>query len=545
MKILTFVKKNLIIIVSGGIFLIWMLFLIITSINSSLNPKFYDVLNQVDVSDQYTIETPGGRYIWEPFAALNFLFVNNITAIVIVFVLAYVLFRILYLLFSRFIFKDSQKLKTIAPFIRKVVNFYPKYFGWLFLVGFAIVGISYLAGGFLWANNIFMDVLQVFIIIWTVVYIAKIFHVALYFFSKKAKLRVRPQQRWKSLSKKDKKYWKHKIPAVISREFRYSLFALATMALLLTNSLTIHYPTQTIRPLNSGPDEFLCDFHCHTLVSDGWITVQERIDWYVEQGIDIIALTDHENTLGVQQAREYAVSKGYDITILYGQEFTYYEPYIHLNIFGLEKVYVPESLEGYPGDPWGQDRYPNQMNLTDMITDVHANGGWVIVNHYKYDPGDDAPYTYQQLMDWGVDGFEIVNGGYRYGEARDFCVSNSLICVASTDEHLNGEINTFTRIKLADPNNRTVDAVFNALKNHSTTQCVDIEKYEDKIKFPEWASDLDFIEDFSNYFLSIDPLQSLSWMLWSFGGFILLIAIFNWLKKLKVGKIESKIEVDP
>ena len=60
------------------------------------------------------------------------------------------------------------------------------------------------------------------------------------------------------------------------------------------------------------------DLHIHTLESDGSLSVVDVIQEAVNQGIDILALTDHETTKGVQEAIE--LSQQYNFRIIPGLE---------------------------------------------------------------------------------------------------------------------------------------------------------------------------------------------------------------------------------
>ncbi|GAI69799.1 unnamed protein product, partial [marine sediment metagenome] len=197
-----------------------------------------------------------------------------------------------------------------------------------------------------------------------------------------------------------------KITANLKKEFVY--FAGILLLLLGSNVilLSIQFPTHKIIPITPlDDDEFLFDFHVHTTFSDGWLTPEERVLWYIEHGISGAAFSDHDNIRGALAAREFVEKNGLDFTVWIAEEWTNHEPdpEIHMNYFGIEEELVP--LESYtPGGP-------EAMNASDLISYVKANGGFITVNHYNYVDGSGAPHTLEQLRDWGVDGFEIINSG--------------------------------------------------------------------------------------------------------------------------------------
>jgi predicted metal-dependent phosphoesterase TrpH len=67
----------------------------------------------------------------------------------------------------------------------------------------------------------------------------------------------------------------------------------------------------------------LADLHLHTLASDGLLSaidVVDRIERTTE--LDLIAITDHDETSAALEAREYSVRRGYRVQIVPGVEVT-------------------------------------------------------------------------------------------------------------------------------------------------------------------------------------------------------------------------------
>ena len=294
-------------------------------------------------------------------------------------------------------------------------------------------------------------------------------------------------------------------------------------------------PHQIIPETSLDDDEFLIDFHVHTIYSDGWLTPEERVMWYIEQGIDAAFFTDHDNIRGYHIAKQFVEEAGLDFEVLIGEEWTDHENDIHMNYFGISKEIVP--LESYTVGG------PSAMNASDLITYVKSHGGYITVNHYNYDPNPEGgysvpygvPYTLEQLRDWGVDGFEIVNSGSyqgKYEMIRQFCITNNLIMMGGSDIHTNEDLNTFVRLRLTDPTNFTVANIFNNLKNN-THDVIAVEFYPKVLDFPDDMNDLGFyvFEEFANYILNLDTFQGLSWIIWSLVIFITFLIGYRKLKK--------------
>ncbi|GAG97584.1 unnamed protein product, partial [marine sediment metagenome] len=138
------------------------------------------------------------------------------------------------------------------------------------------------------------------------------------------------------------------------------------------------FPTQKIEG-NLDSDEFLFDFHGHTTMSDGWITPEQRVMWYIEHGIDGAAFTDHDNIRGAIIAQNYVEINGLDFVVWIGAEWTDNERDVHMNYYGLEE----EIVAPMSATPLGTTL---ALNASEMITYVKSRGGYVIVNHYNYDP---------------------------------------------------------------------------------------------------------------------------------------------------------------
>ena len=66
------------------------------------------------------------------------------------------------------------------------------------------------------------------------------------------------------------------------------------------------------------------DLHCHSTASDGSLSPESLIARAVEQGVDVLALTDHDGTEGIAQAQQAALNTtlsvipGVEISVTWG-----------------------------------------------------------------------------------------------------------------------------------------------------------------------------------------------------------------------------------
>lgn len=79
------------------------------------------------------------------------------------------------------------------------------------------------------------------------------------------------------------------------------------------------------------------DLHCHSSISDGTLSPQEIVIRAHQQGVNVLALTDHDTIAGLSQARTQAEHLG--ISLINGVEiFTSWENYsIHIVGLGFDE----------------------------------------------------------------------------------------------------------------------------------------------------------------------------------------------------------------
>ncbi|MFX0098905.1 MAG: PHP domain-containing protein [Candidatus Hodarchaeota archaeon] len=535
MSILTKLKNNLSFIIPSIFFGIWLIFLLVMNSYSSREVIFYNALPSTqDVSTQYSSEIPLIRYLFEPFTGLVLFSKHSENSIYGLLVLL-VIIRVVFLLIEKVLLRRSQKKEVILDFVRNTMNFLWKYLGLALAILVIVIFSSYYMEGERFVDNIYKTGLQVIVYVGFIILAIKIFINVFIIFKPGVKLRVKPRKRWKSLSKKSPRYWAHQVPHVIGRELRYAISTVLIVAAILVNGMTVRVPLHEINT-TLGDGEILLDMHVHTIYSDGWLDPEERVDWYIDHGIKAAAFTDHHAIEGALIARDYVRRKNLAFTVIIGQEYT---TNIHCNIYGIEEVIVPIDKA---------DEYPDAkaMSVSDMIQYVKANGGYVTVNHYTTNAS--APYKYDDLLSWGIDGFEIVNGpNERTSEIRDFCIANNLAALAGSDTHGNEELDAFMKVKLNTTQGFTLNELFTELKKN-THDCIYIKLKQNRITIPESMEDIiaefEIAKDFFNYMLNLDDVQYLSWILWSAGIYAALFFGILKLKRMKLEKLKEKIVVD-
>jgi UDP-N-acetylglucosamine:LPS N-acetylglucosamine transferase len=175
---------------------------------------------------------------------------------------------------------------------------------------------------------------------------------------------------------------------------------------------------------SSRPQMLLCDFHIHTNYSDGKLSVPEVVDFYGHHGFDCICITDHladprrligklvrlsNLVLGpnqleeyfevVEQARQRAWRK-YRMLVLTGIEFN-------------KDGYTKKSSAHLLGLDLKSPIRPD-LDLTDTITEIHAQGGLAVASHphvMKSHWGKNTLHLWQNQETFAplLDAWEIAN----------------------------------------------------------------------------------------------------------------------------------------
>lgn len=120
-------------------------------------------------------------------------------------------------------------------------------------------------------------------------------------------------------------------------------------------------------PEVAGPDVTLgatlgrADIHVHTLASDGIDSVDAMLASAVANGLDVLAITDHERIDAAVAAHHIALANGLPIQVIVGEEITTRNGHL-LALFLKRRI-----------RPWG--------SMRDSIARVHDQGGIAIVAH--------------------------------------------------------------------------------------------------------------------------------------------------------------------
>lgn len=175
-----------------------------------------------------------------------------------------------------------------------------------------------------------------------------------------------------------------------------------------------------------------CDFHTHTVFSDGNVWPAIRIQEAFKEGLDVISITDHyeylphKNDVNIDFSRSYEIAsplaEQLNILLVPGGEITRNEPQGHHNAIFLTDigaVSVPDSVES--------------------IRVAASQGAFIFWNHPGWkNPGKRAIWSAAQdtIFNNGLlNGIEVVNGHDYYPNAHAWCIEKGLTMMANSDIH--------------------------------------------------------------------------------------------------------------
>ena len=186
-------------------------------------------------------------------------------------------------------------------------------------------------------------------------------------------------------------------------------------------------------PNIKGYETLKCDFHMHTVFSDGtvWPTVRVHEAW--REGLDAIAITDHieyrphSKDIVADHNRSFDIaeplSKQMDIILVKGAEITRGMPPGHLNALFITNANLLE-----------------RDDVFEAIKEARDQGAFLIWNHpgWKAQQPDSTLWwdEHTRLLENNMmHGIEVYNSDSYYPEALDWANEKKLTMFANSDVH--------------------------------------------------------------------------------------------------------------
>ncbi len=181
-----------------------------------------------------------------------------------------------------------------------------------------------------------------------------------------------------------------------------------------------------------GYQTLKCDFHIHTVFSDGsvWPTVRVEEAW--REGLDVISITDHieyqphKGDIPTNHNRSYELAKpvadAMDIMLIRGVEITRGMPPGHLNA-----IFIRDAA---PLDT---------PDWRDALKTAADQGAFIFYNHPNFHHPEGKQQwvpEHDELVKAGhLHGVEVVNGPDYYNEVHGWCLERKLTMISNTDIH--------------------------------------------------------------------------------------------------------------
>ncbi len=188
--------------------------------------------------------------------------------------------------------------------------------------------------------------------------------------------------------------------------------------------------TEIAIPNIPGYQTLKCDFHIHTIFSDGKVWPDIRVHEAWQHGLDALAITDHieyrpnKDILKGDLNESYKIAKkaadGIGFIVIKGTEITRGKPIGHLNALFVNDV-IPMDV----ADP------------LDAINEARKQGAFIMWNHPGWPDDKSTIYpVHEQLVQEGkIDGVEVYNSTEYYPVIFDYAAANQLAFMANSDIH--------------------------------------------------------------------------------------------------------------
>jgi len=206
---------------------------------------------------------------------------------------------------------------------------------------------------------------------------------------------------------------------------------LGLAVVLLSASMVLGQVRQEIRiPDIRGYRTLKCDFHMHTVFSDGNVWPTVRVDEAWHEGLDAISITDHieyqphKQDVPTNHNRPYEIAlplaKERGILLIKGAEITRDTPPGHFNAIFLDDVNPLDTKD-----------------LLDAMAAADKQGAFIWWNHPDWKPQfkgwfDIHTTLYEKKY---MRGIEVVNGSSYYPDVQRWALEKNLTFMGNSDIH--------------------------------------------------------------------------------------------------------------
>ncbi|HPD46104.1 MAG TPA: Sb-PDE family phosphodiesterase [Anaerohalosphaeraceae bacterium] len=236
---------------------------------------------------------------------------------------------------------------------------------------------------------------------------------------------------------------------------------MATLCLILLATMTFAAAAQRLEiniPDIPGYRTLKCDFHIHTVFSDGAVWPTVRVDEAWRDGLDVIAISDHieyqphRGDIPTNHKRPYEIAAGRarerDILLVRAAEITRDTPPGHYNAIFLTDI---DALD--VKGPSKEEEFLMRLRA------AKAQNAFIFWNHPDWQARNGGRVWFDihtKIFNEGlIDGIEVVNGDDFHADSLKWAVERNLTIFGNSDIHA-----PMDHRKLDDVNHRPITLVF-------------------------------------------------------------------------------------
>lgn len=211
------------------------------------------------------------------------------------------------------------------------------------------------------------------------------------------------------------------------------------------------------------------DLHMHTVYSDGDVSPRQRVQEAFVEGLDAIAITDHQPAFGKPEGWDYdqayplALKEAAvrDILVIKGMEVSHNQNDIgHINILFIKDCNAYKIPMTF-----------GQKEAHEALVQAQAEGAWITGNHpgWPDENSELSQFWIDEIEAGRIQGMEVFNAYEFYPLAIDHVRKYGLAFIGASDQHraINFDYdipNVIRPMTLIFAEERSVEAIHDALK---------------------------------------------------------------------------------
>ena len=275
------------------------------------------------------------------------------------------------------------------------------------------------------------------------------------------------------------KSFKVALSIFVALTFLFSVKSSAQWAVTKTtlNTNKVFYPSYGVMersrpsfPDVSGYKVMLCDFHTHTIFSDGLVWPDIRVSEAWSEGLDAIAITDHIEYRPFKKYTNNDHNTSYDIAKVSADK-------VGLILVKGSEITRTQRTMGHFNALFLNDSNPLDVkDPKDALRTAKAQGAYIIWNH----PGWAVDSTFirdfqREVIEEGlIDAIEIFNNTEFYPVSMRWAIEKNLAMIAASDAHGSIEKGRLAELGIMRPltivlaKERTLEGLKEGLKSGRT-----------------------------------------------------------------------------